>query len=92
MGAYNRTNGDPCCGHKELLQDILREEWGFEGIEISDWGTPCDQAWCVLSGNDIRMPNGEPEVLREALATGRIQRGHLEVCTTRILELFLKFD
>ena len=36
MGAYNRTNGIPCCGHQELLQDILRKEWGFEGHVVSD--------------------------------------------------------
>jgi len=92
MSSYNLINARRCCTGYEQLQGILREEWGFEGIEISDWGTPCDQAWCVLSGNDIRMPNGEPEVLREALSTGRIQRGHLEKCAKRILELFLKFD
>lgn len=36
MGAYNRTNGEPCCGSKTLIQDILREEWGFEGHFVSD--------------------------------------------------------
>ncbi|HKM35598.1 MAG TPA: glycoside hydrolase family 3 C-terminal domain-containing protein [Lachnospiraceae bacterium] len=36
MGAYNRTNGEPCCGSKELLQDILRKEWGFGGHVVSD--------------------------------------------------------
>lgn len=36
MGAYNRTNGEPCCGSKTLLQDILRDEWGFEGHVVSD--------------------------------------------------------
>ncbi len=36
MGAYNRTNGDPCCGNKVLLQDILRKEWGFKGHVVSD--------------------------------------------------------
>lgn len=36
MGAYNRTNGEPCCGSKTLLKDILREEWGFEGHVTSD--------------------------------------------------------
>lgn len=36
MGAYNRTNGEPCCGNKTLLQDILREEWGFKGHVVSD--------------------------------------------------------
>ena len=38
MGAYNRINGAPCCGHKELLQDILREQWGFQGHVVSDCG------------------------------------------------------
>lgn len=36
MGAYNRTNGEPCCGSKTLIQDILRGEWGFEGHFVSD--------------------------------------------------------
>src|SRR5664280_67358 len=36
MGAYNRTNGEPCCGSPTLLQKILREEWGFEGFVVSD--------------------------------------------------------
>ena len=36
MGAYNRTNGEPCCGSKTLLQDILRKEWGFDGYVVSD--------------------------------------------------------
>lgn len=36
MGAYNRTNGEPCCGSKTLLKDILREEWGFQGHVVSD--------------------------------------------------------
>ncbi|NMB45720.1 MAG: glycoside hydrolase family 3 protein [Firmicutes bacterium] len=36
MGAYNRTNGEPCCGSKTLLQDILREKWGFDGHVVSD--------------------------------------------------------
>lgn len=36
MGAYNRTNGEPCCGSKTLMQDILRDEWGFDGYYVSD--------------------------------------------------------
>lgn len=38
MGAYNRTNGEPCCASKSLMQDILRDEWGFEGHYVSDCG------------------------------------------------------
>lgn len=42
MGAYNRVNGEPCCGSKTLLQDILRDEFGFEGYVVSDCGAVCD--------------------------------------------------
>ena len=41
MGAYNRTNGEPCCGSKTLLKDILREEFGFKGYVVSDCGAIC---------------------------------------------------
>ncbi len=41
MGAYNRTNGEPCCASKPLLQEILRDKWGFEGYVVSDcWAIP----------------------------------------------------
>ncbi|MDA3900610.1 MAG: glycoside hydrolase family 3 C-terminal domain-containing protein [Spirochaetes bacterium] len=42
MGAYNRTNGEPCCGSKTLLQDILRDKWGFKGHVVSDCWAICD--------------------------------------------------
>lgn len=47
---------------------------------------------CVLSDNDVRMPWGEPEVLKESLKNGRIKRGHIEACAKRILEMILKLD
>jgi beta-glucosidase len=43
MGAYNRTNGEPCCASPTLLETILREEWGFEGYVVSDCGAICDR-------------------------------------------------
>ena len=42
MGAYNRVNGEPCCGSKTLLKDILRDEFGFQGYVVSDCGAICD--------------------------------------------------
>ena len=56
----------------------------------TDWGVPCDQAVCVLAGNDIRMPYGQPDILTKALEEGRIRRGYLEICAKRILEMILK--
>ena len=92
MSSYNLVNGRRCCNGYEQIQGILRDEWGFEGMVTSDWNTPCDQTYCVLAGNDVRMPVGDFDVLKESLNTGRITRAHLEVCAKRMLEIFLKLE
>ena len=92
MSSYNLINERRCCESYEQLQGILRDEWGFLGVVTTDWSTPSDHTSCVLAGNDIRMPTGDPDNLRESLANGRLRREHLEVCAKRLLELFLKFD
>lgn len=55
MGAYNKLHGTHCCHHEELLNKILREEWGFAGITISDWGGVHDTKEALLNGLDIEM-------------------------------------
>ena len=54
MGAYNRTNGEPCCGSKTLLTDILRDQWGFEGHVVSD-------CWAVRDFHEHHMVTDTPE-------------------------------
>ncbi len=92
MSSYNLINDRRCCTSYEQLTGILRDEWGFKGIVTTDWNTPCDQTFCVLAGNDVRMPVGDPDVLLESLHNGRITRGHLQKNAKRMLEMFLKFD
>ena len=53
MGAYNRTNGDPCCGSKRLLKDILRDKWGFEGHVTSD-------CWAIKDFHEGHMVTSTP--------------------------------
>lgn len=53
MGAYNRTNGEPCCGSKTLLKEILREEWGFKGHVTSD-------CWAIRDFHEAHMVTGSP--------------------------------
>ncbi len=55
MGAYNKLNGKHCCQNEHLLVDILRKEWGFEGITISDWGGVHDTKEALNNGLDIEM-------------------------------------
>ena len=92
MSSYNLINDRRCCTSYEQITGILRNEWGFKGMVTSDWDTPCDQTYCVISGNDLRMPVGDEEVLKESLKNGRLTRRQLEICVIRILEMILKFD
>ncbi len=55
MGAYNKLRGDFCCHNRYLLRYILREEWNFDGVVISDWGGVHDTSEAALGGLDIEM-------------------------------------
>ncbi len=92
MTGYNIINSRRCCENYELLQGILRDEWGFEGMVTSDWSVPCDQTKCIKAGNDIRMPDGFPKQLQEGLEKKTLSREQLELCAKRILALLLKFE
>lgn len=97
MGAYNRTNGEPCCGSKTLLQDILREEWGFEGHVVSDcWAirdfhtkhhvtdtAPESAALALTNGCDLNCGNTYLHLL-QALQEGLITEDQLTVAAERL--------
>lgn len=55
MGAYNKLRGTHCCHHDYLLNEILRKEWGFAGITVSDWGGVHDTKEALMNGLDIEM-------------------------------------
>lgn len=55
MGAYNKLRGTHCCHHDVLFNEILRGEWGYEGIIVSDWGGVHDTKEALMSGLDIEM-------------------------------------
>jgi beta-glucosidase len=64
MGAYNRVNGEPCCGHKMLLDEILRREWGFQGHVVSD-------CWAIKDFHENHMvTRTAPESVALALNSG----------------------
>ncbi|MFC5848603.1 glycoside hydrolase family 3 C-terminal domain-containing protein [Deinococcus petrolearius] len=90
MAAYNGVNGRYCSEHPRLLTRILRDEWGFGGAVISDWGAVNDRARGLRAGLDLEMPGYDgarlPE-LRAALAAGRISVADVERSATRLTEL-----
>ncbi|AWB28724.1 beta-glucosidase family protein [Halococcoides cellulosivorans] len=56
MAAYNGVNGDPMTANERLLTDVLREEWGFEGVVVSDWWAVTDGPRAITAGLDLEMP------------------------------------
>lgn len=92
MSSYNIVNGRRTSENHELLTDVLRGEWGFEGAVTTDWWTNGEHYKEVAAGNDIKMATGFPERLMEALHKGIITRAELETCAKRVLDLILKVD
>ena len=92
MSAYNIINGHRASENRELLEDILRAEWGFNGIVSTDWWTFGEHYKEVKAGNDLKMATGYPERLLMALDSNVLSREEMETCAKRILKLLLKFD
>jgi beta-glucosidase len=70
MGAYNRLHGTHCCQSRRLLTEVLRDEWGYRGLVVSDWGAVHDTVETARSGLDLEMP-GPASHLGEHLGTAR---------------------
>ena len=92
MSSYNIINGRRASESRELLTDILRGDWGYTGMVMSDWWTRGEHYKELLAGNDLKMGTGYPERVQKAMELGAVKRGDLEVCAKRILELILKID
>lgn len=92
MSSYNVINGYRASENREMLEDILRGEWGFEGMVTTDWWTLGEHYKEVKAGNDMKMGLGFPERLLEAMEKGALTRNEMEICAKRILGLILKID
>ncbi len=92
MSSYNVVNGRRASESRELLTSILREEWGYTGLVMSDWWTRGEQYKELLAGNDLKMANGYPERVEEAMKLGAVNRSDLKICAKRVLELILRID
>ncbi len=92
MSSYNIINGHRASENRELLEDILRGEWGFDGMVSTDWWTFGEHYKEVKAGNDLKMACGLPERLREAKEAGILTREEMETCAKRILGVILKLD
>ncbi len=90
MSAYNAINGVPCSENRWLLNDMLRDSWGFDGVVVSDWGAVYHPVEALSAGNDLAMPgpiSGEPIV--DAVKNGKLSEEELNKAVKRMLGLIL---
>lgn len=91
MCAYNRLNGEYCSQNKWLLTDVLRDEWGFKGLVMSDWGATDDRVKGIEAGLDLEMPQGDLTDVRIALEQGKLAAAALEQSVQRVIDLSRQF-
>ncbi|WP_026663642.1 glycoside hydrolase family 3 C-terminal domain-containing protein [Butyrivibrio proteoclasticus] len=87
MSAYNEVNGTYANENKHLLTDILRKDWGFDGIVITDWGASNDHALGVAAGSNLEMPNPGLDSARELIAAVESGKISIEDVDARVDEL-----
>lgn len=92
MSSYNIMNGRKTSENPELLIGILREEWGYKGLVLSDWANGGEHYRELLAGNDVKMPSGSLKRLKKAMELGLICRKDLLPSVRRVLEYLLRLD
>ncbi|MDE6667220.1 MAG: glycoside hydrolase family 3 C-terminal domain-containing protein [Clostridia bacterium] len=94
MTAYNRLNGVYCNENKWLLSDVLRGEWGHEGIVVSDWGGTSNRVAGIKAGADLEMPfcKFSADEILDAIKNGELTEEELDSCAHRIINLSDKLN
>jgi beta-glucosidase len=90
MCAYNKINGTYCSANHWLLTEVLRQEWGFEGLVVSDWGAVHDRVAALRAGLDLEMPPDlgvSDAAIVEAVRDGSLEESVLEKAVSRVLRL-----
>ena len=89
MAAYNKINGYYACANKYLLTDVLKNEWGFQGLVMSDWGAVHSTVPTALAGLDLEMPDAKwwGDKLLEAVKKGEVDEKVIDDKVRRILRV-----
>jgi beta-glucosidase len=95
MCAYNKINGTYASDHKSLMRTILKEEWGHEGIVVTDWGAMNDRPVAMDAGTELEMPgapNGNDEMIVAAVQAGTLAEAVLDEAVERILTMIFNAE
>lgn len=87
MMAYNKVNGVRNAENSWLMKDILRSEWGFKGVVVSDWGAARDEPKSISAGLDLVLTQRRCDI-KQAIADGEMTEADLDRCVTRILRMY----
>lgn len=91
MSSYNQVNGLHVCNNSKLLTGVLRDEWGYAGLVMSDWNATeqCSYWGAINAGNDLIMPgtSGVSKALKKALKDGSLDKNALDTSAARVLNL-----
>ena len=94
MCSYNRINGTYASENKWLLTDVLRDEWGYDGLVMSDWGAVSDRIKGIAAGLDLEMPGSggvNDARIVEAVETGKLAEEDLDKAVRNVLNLIEKY-
>ena len=94
MCSYNRINGVYASENHWLLTEVLRDEWGFEGYVMSDWGATADRAKGIRAGLDLEMPASggiNDRKIVEAVKAGKLDEKLVDLCCERILNIVYRY-
>lgn len=95
MCAYNAVNGTFCAENKNLLTDILRDEWGFDGFVVTDWGAIKGRAEGIAAGLDLEMPGGPNatgEEIVNAVKAGKLKEDDLNQAVQNVLKFVADYQ
>ncbi|MCL1883494.1 MAG: glycoside hydrolase family 3 C-terminal domain-containing protein [Defluviitaleaceae bacterium] len=96
MSSYNKINGEFASQNKKILTDILRAEWGYKGLVVTDWYGSNERPKGVAAGQDLQMPGsdeclGDKEIV-EAVKSGELDEKHVDTAVRNYLELYNKIQ
>ncbi len=95
MNSYNRVNGTYAAENKWLLTDVLRDDWGYEGVVITDWGAENERVPGLIAGQEIEMPTSSgigTKLIIDAVNDGSLDEAILDAACDKIIELTKKAE